>query len=153
MRTLSEMYTHAKFQADKSNHCWDMSDINPRQTNTWTLCKNRYSWRHQFYVRYKAIQELHSCKMSARLVKRVPRYVGLCVKTDAQMDTSHRGKVRGQCKMVRHQFTCDPIMGSSFEKIGPVVSEEFSGNERGGGGTRSKTQYPQNFVLADTILA
>ena len=36
-------------------------------------------------------------------------------------------------------------MVSSFEKIGPVVSEEFSGNERGGGGgggggeTRSKT--------------
>ena len=45
-----------------------------------------------------------------------------------------KGKVRGQNKMGAHQFRCDPTVIPSFEKFRPVVSEEFSGNERGGGG-------------------
>ena len=89
----------------------------------------------------KAIQEIHSCKTSARSVKRFPRYVGLCVKTDAKTDGGHRGKVRGQREIRAQQFTYDPMMGSSFKKIGPVVSEEFSGHLSGGGGggVRMKT--------------
>ena len=60
--------------------------------------------------------------------------MGLCVKTDAQMDAVQRGKVRGQPKMRAQQFTCDPIIIPNFINFRPVVTEEFSGHERGGGG-------------------
>lgn len=56
------------------------------------------------------------------------------MKTYAQMDTRHKGKVRGQRKMRAQQFTCDPIIISSFVKFRPVVTEEFSGHLCGGGG-------------------
>ena len=50
------------------------------------------------------------------------------------MDAVQREKVRGQPEIRAHQFTYDPIIVSSFIKFHPVVTEEFSGNLRGGGG-------------------
>ena len=62
------------------------------------------------------------------------------MKTDTQMSAVQRGKVRGQPEMRAQQFTCDLITMPSFGNIGPVVTEEFSGNLCGGdGGVRLKT--------------
>ena len=60
--------------------------------------------------------------------------MGLCVKTDAQMDAVQREKVRGQPEIRAHQFTYDPIIVSSFIKFHSVVTEESSGKLRGGDG-------------------